>query len=47
MHKQTVYISPQTGRTSPVYHPPIRFQGGSVKWYEDKIKEKEADANDR
>ena len=38
MNKQTIYIDPKTGRTSPVYHPPIRFQGGSVKWCEDKIK---------
>lgn len=32
-------------------HPPVKGaatpEPGSVKWYEDKIKEKEADINDR
>lgn len=46
MHKQTVKFSVtridntiRTGRTS-IYQPKANFKGGSIKWYEDRPKQK-------
>lgn len=45
MNRQTVktVVRKEAGEvwqivTGIVYTPPVRFQGGSVKWYEDKVK---------
>lgn len=47
MHKQTVQFAvmrnkgniARIGRTG-INHPKTRFKGGSVKWYEDRPKQK-------
>ena len=50
MNKQTITFSVQEidntvtriGR-SYITHPEIKFSGGHIKWYEDKLKQKHSD----
>lgn len=50
MNKQTITFAVQeTDNTvnqigrSYIIHPEIKFSGGSIKWYEDKLKQKHSD----